>query len=197
MPLLVFRMRSTIFLPVHRESGSGYWLLHFSNPLYAAFGPNIGQDTGHMPPTFSEMDMWLSLSTMMKLLFSCCGIVQGFKGHAARSERRLRSPKPLCNPLPEAPWPGHSPRPAEIEVELCPVSNASQLAFLSLGKSAHSAVLSKGIKSFLAPGKKLMGIGLMSHIPDDLIFRQVKRQMQRNGQLHHPKVGRQMAAGSD
>ena len=68
------------------------------------------------------------------------------------------------------------------------------LAFFSLGKSAHSAVLSKGIKSFPAPGKKLMGIGLMSHIPDDLISRQVKRQMQRNGQLHHPQVGRQMAA---
>ena len=40
-----------------------------------------------------------------------------------------------------------------------------------------------------------MGIGLVSHIPDDLVFWQIKGQMQRHGQLHHAQIGRQMSAG--
>ena len=40
-----------------------------------------------------------------------------------------------------------------------------------------------------------MGIGLMSHIPDDLISRQIKGQVQGNGQLYNTQVGSQMPAG--
>ena len=35
----------------------------------------------------------------------------------------------------------------------------------------------------------------MPHIPDDLVFWQVKGQVQGNGQFHNTQVGSQMAAG--
>ena len=45
------------------------------------------------------------------------------------------------------------------------------------------------------PGQNFMGIGLMPHIPDQLIPRRVKHVMQRNRQFHHAKPRTQMPAG--
>ena len=63
------------------------------------------------------------------------------------------------------------------------------IAFLALGESAHAVKLSQAVKPILAPGQKLVGIGLMSHVPDNLILRQVQCQVQRHGKLHSSQIG--------
>ena len=69
------------------------------------------------------------------------------------------------------------------------------LAFFSLWKSAHSAVLSKGIKSFPAPGKDLVRITLVSHVPDKFIAGCSKHLMQRNRQFNGTEIGGKMPSG--
>ena len=65
-------------------------------------------------------------------------------------------------------------------------------ALLPLREPAHAAVFSQVVKSVLSPGQQLMRVGLMSHIPDQLILREVQRQMERHRQLHHTQVGGEM-----
>ena len=40
-----------------------------------------------------------------------------------------------------------------------------------------------------------MGISLMTHVPDDLIFRKMEHQMHGHGKFHHAQIGRKMPAG--
>ena len=72
---------------------------------------------------------------------------------------------------------------------------AVAVAFLSLGETAHAAVFPQRLKALPPSGQKLMGIGLVPHIPDDLILRQIQNQMERHGQLHCSQVGAKMASG--
>ena len=76
-----------------------------------------------------------------------------------------------------------------------PGVKAVAVALLALGEAAHTAVFAQIIKAGSAPGQKLMGVGLMAHIPDHLVLREVKGQVHGHGQLHHPQIGSQMAAG--
>ena len=43
--------------------------------------------------------------------------------------------------------------------------------------------------------QKFVNVSLMTDVKKKVIRRCVKNPMQRNGQLHHPEVGPQMAAG--
>ena len=40
-----------------------------------------------------------------------------------------------------------------------------------------------------------MGIRLVSHIPDDLILRQIKHEINSHGQLHDSQIGSQVPSG--
>ena len=41
----------------------------------------------------------------------------------------------------------------------------------------------------------LVGVGLMSHVPDDLVLRRRKRKIHGHGELHHAKIAGQVTAG--
>ena len=71
---------------------------------------------------------------------------------------------------------------------------AVAFAFLAFGETAHAAVLAQMLKALPPSGQKLVGIGLMPHVPDDLILGQIQHQMKRHGQLHRAKVGAEMAS---
>ena len=66
------------------------------------------------------------------------------------------------------------------------------VAFLPLWKSAQSAFFSQGGEFFLPAGQYFMCIGLMTHIPDQLIFRKIQHIVERQCKLYHPQVGCKM-----
>ena len=51
---------------------------------------------------------------------------------------------------------------------------------------ADPPVGSQSVKPVPAPGNQLVRVSLMSHIPDDLIFRSVKDEVEGNCQLYGP-----------
>ncbi len=65
-----------------------------------------------------------------------------------------------------------------MEVELWPVSKQSQSLSFLFGKPLMPPYFRSVVKAFPPAGEKLMGIGLMAHIPDDLVLRKIKGQMQ-------------------
>ena len=68
------------------------------------------------------------------------------------------------------------------------------LTFFALRKSAHAAVFTQVIESCPAPGQQLVRICLVPHVPDQLVLRQVKGQMQGHRKLHNAQIGGQMPA---
>ena len=55
-------------------------------------------------------------------------------------------------------------------------------AFRPFGKAAHALIGAQRIKEgVIAPGQKLMHIGLVPHIPNNFILRGVKSGVQRQG----------------
>ena len=91
------------------------------------------------------------------------------------------------------PGPDHSERRTD-RCGAVPCVKGIAGALLALGETAHSAVLPEMVKFFSAPCQELMGIGLMSHIPDDLVLRQIQGKMQRHGQFHCTQITGQMTA---
>ena len=67
-------------------------------------------------------------------------------------------------------------------------------ALLPFWEAAHAAELAQIVEAVLSPAEDLMGIGLMAHVPYDLILRKIKGQVQGHGQLHDSQVGGQMTA---
>ena len=58
----------------------------------------------------------------------------------------------------------------------------------SLWKAAHSPVFAQLVKAFLPSGQKLMGIRLVSHIPDNLILWQVEDQVHCHRKFHNAQI---------
>ena len=67
-------------------------------------------------------------------------------------------------------------------------------ALTALRKTAHAAKFAQAGKILPASRQKLVGVGLMSNIPDHLVLRQIKHQMHRHGKLHHTEVRCQMTS---
>ena len=67
-------------------------------------------------------------------------------------------------------------------------------ALLALRETAHAPVLAQVVKAVPAPGQQLVRVGLMSHVPYQLILREVKCEVERHGQLHNPEVRGEMPA---
>ena len=71
---------------------------------------------------------------------------------------------------------------------------AVAVAFFSLRKTADAAVFPQVDKAVPPPCQYFMGIGLMPYIPDNFVFRQMQRKMQRHRQFHRSQVGTEMPA---
>ena len=69
------------------------------------------------------------------------------------------------------------------------------IALLRVWKPGHPVKLTKAVKSVLASGQDLMGIGLMSHIPDQLVLRKIQHTVKRHGQLHGSQIRSHMSSG--
>ena len=75
-----------------------------------------------------------------------------------------------------------------------PRAKAVILAFAAFQESRNAALLAERIEPVVAARQKLVHIGLVAHIPDNLVFGSVKHVMEGNGQFHHPETGRQVPA---
>ena len=68
------------------------------------------------------------------------------------------------------------------------------VALSSSGKASHASKLAQRIKARLASCQNFMRVGLMSHVPDNLIFRKIQGQMKPHRQFYGSKVTRKMAS---
>ena len=66
---------------------------------------------------------------------------------------------------------------------------------VALGEAGNAACHAQRFHGLAPPGEYLMGVGLVPHVPHQLVVRRVKYIMQRDGQLHRAQIGGQMAAG--
>ena len=61
--------------------------------------------------------------------------------------------------------------------------------FRSLWKTTDPSVLSIGMENFSSSGKNFMAIGLVTHIPDNLVEGSIKNMVKGNSKFYHPKTG--------
>ena len=66
-------------------------------------------------------------------------------------------------------------------------------ALLHLRESAQPVQLAVHPETVAAAGDDLVGIGLMAHVPDQLVVRRIEYVMQRGGQLDDAETRSQMA----
>ena len=66
-------------------------------------------------------------------------------------------------------------------------------AFTPFGEPAQAPVLPQGGKLFQTPGEQLVDVGLVPHVPHNLVPGHGEHLMEGYGKLHHSQVGRQMA----
>ncbi len=67
--------------------------------------------------------------------------------------------------------------------------------FRPLGEARQTAALAKGANPVAAAGQDLVGIGLMSDVPDQDIARRVEHVMQCDGEFDHAEPGAEVTAG--
>ncbi|KAF5033548.1 hypothetical protein DSECCO2_605520 [anaerobic digester metagenome] len=67
-------------------------------------------------------------------------------------------------------------------------------AFCHARKAGNAAKRSQGVKILGAPGQQLVGVGLMPHVPDELVVFHIKGRQQGQRQLNHAQRGRKMPA---
>ena len=77
-----------------------------------------------------------------------------------------------------------------------PRIKAVTLTLLSLGKTAQAALPAQIFKALPSACKKLMGVGLMAHVPDQLVLRKIQKQMKSHGKLHRSQIRTQMPAAA-
>ena len=67
-------------------------------------------------------------------------------------------------------------------------------AFRALGESRQTILLAQGPDTVPALGQDLVGIALVTHVPDDLVARRIEHGVQRHSQFDHAKPGPQVPA---
>ena len=70
------------------------------------------------------------------------------------------------------------------------------LTLRRIGEAGDATLLAQGIKPLVPIGQQLVGIALVSHVPDDSVLRGVEHLMQRHRQFHGAQIGGQMSAGA-
>ena len=119
------------------------------------------------------------------------GVVQGLIGHAPGQrpvpDHRYNRLAAACD------LPGlHQPQPRGQGGGAVACVEDVAFAFLALGEAAEAMELAQGLEPVLPAGEDLVGVGLMPHVPDDFVLREVQGQVQGHGQLHGPQVRPQM-----
>ena len=69
------------------------------------------------------------------------------------------------------------------------------LRFLALAEAGKPTAHANGADTLAPTGEDFMRIGLMAHIPDQLIGGRVEHMVQGDGQLHHAEARTEMPAG--
>ncbi len=68
------------------------------------------------------------------------------------------------------------------------------LTFAALGETAEALVQPVGVEQFTPSGEDLVPVGLVSHVPNELVVGRVEDVVQCHGELHHAKAGAEVAA---
>lgn len=68
------------------------------------------------------------------------------------------------------------------------------LALIGAAEAREPAFLTQGVKALVSACEQLMGISLMSDIPDELVARGIELLMHGESQLHDAEIGREMTA---
>src|SRR5262249_60154531 len=61
---------------------------------------------------------------------------------------------------------------------------------------AHAAVLAEGPEGVTAPGQQLVSVGLVAHVPEDLVARGVELRVQRDRQLDRAQACPEVTPGA-
>src|SRR6202167_365847 len=61
-------------------------------------------------------------------------------------------------------------------------------------KRCETTVLTDRLQLLSPAGENLVGIGLMTYVPEDLVVRRIKQRVQRDGQLARAEVGAEVTA---
>ena len=69
-------------------------------------------------------------------------------------------------------------------------------ALLAAGEPGQAAALAQGAHALAPPGQDLVRIGLVAHVPDQLVARGVKDGVKRHRKLDHAEPGAEVAAGT-
>lgn len=77
---------------------------------------------------------------------------------------------------------------------MAPGAEAVMLTLAAQCKTRDAPTLAQRVKPIAAAGQQLVDIALVTDVKDDVIVRSGENPVQGKGQLHHAKVGGQMAA---
>src|SRR5690606_41207969 len=69
------------------------------------------------------------------------------------------------------------------------------VTFVSLGKVGQAAALAHAVHPLAAVGEDLMGIGLMTHVPDQTVIRSLVNIVQRSGRLDNAQPSAKVTTG--
>ena len=67
--------------------------------------------------------------------------------------------------------------------------------FIALREAGHAAVFPEMIETVFSAGQKLIGIGLMTDVEDDLVFRKIKGPDKGDREFDGPQVAAQVSSG--
>ena len=137
----------------------------------------------------------LSLSTISMLRLALADVVERLERHAASSAPR-RPPRPRSSRACRAASRARA-RPSAMDrpVPAWPPSNMSCGLSLRRGNPPMPPSWRSVPKSVESARQQLVGVGLVTGIPDDLVGRDIEQPVQRDGQLHHAERAAQVAAG--
>ena len=96
------------------------------------------------------------------------GLVQTLEGHARGHGAVADDRDDLVVLLLQAAGRGHAQRGGDGGGAVAGAEGVVG-ALLALGEAADPAALAQGVEVFLAAGDELVGIGLVPHVPDDLV----------------------------
>ena len=142
---------------------------------------------------FGEIAMPLSLRTTMTLVLRW---LAWFRASSAMP------PVSAPSPMTATTWcfsPARSrasamPRAADIDVLAWPVPNGSCGLSAVTGEAGEAAVLAQRREAVAAAGQELVDVGLVAHVPDELVAGAVEDAVQGDRQLDDAEVRRQVAA---
>jgi len=69
-----------------------------------------------------------------------------------------------------------------------------EAALAALEVAGHAVLLAQAVEIVVTAGDQLVGIGLMTHVPDDPIVVEIEGLIQGKGELDHAQTGAEVTA---